>query len=143
MAEDVRISVASDADIVGARQQGRALAARLSFSPSECTLVATAISELARNIVGYARRGELTIRVVRNSSEILGIEIVARDEGPGISNISLALRDGYSTSGSLGLGLPGIKRLMDEFEIVSEVGQGTTVVIRKWQKQRRPVSNGL
>ena len=94
------------------------------------TLIATAISELARNIVQYAQRGEIILSVVEGSRR--GIQIVARDQGPGIPDLELAMRDGYSTGGSLGLGLPGARRLMDEFAIDSEVGKGTTVSMRKW-----------
>lgn len=126
------IRIATDADIVTARQKGRAMAAQMGFSPSQATFVATAISELARNIVTYAGHGEITLRAALNGHAPAGIEVVARDAGPGIHNVADALRDGYSTSGSLGLGLPGIRRLMDEFEIASEVGRGTTVRVTKW-----------
>ncbi|MBZ5515558.1 MAG: anti-sigma regulatory factor [Acidobacteriia bacterium] len=131
MSDDLRLPIKSDADVVTARQQGRELAARLGFGECELTLIATAISEVARNIVEYAGRGEVVLSLtdVNNSP---GIIVVARDEGPGIPNLELALRDGYSTHGSLGLGLPGARRLMDEFEIVSEVGKGTTVTMKKW-----------
>jgi len=94
-------------------------------------LIATAISELARNIVMYAGQGEVIIRSVEISNG-KSIVIVARDNGPGIRSVEDALRDGYSTSGGLGLGLPGVKRLMDEFAIESELGQGTMVTIKKW-----------
>ena len=94
--------------------------------------MATAISELARNIVSYAGQGEIVLRATQNSGSP-GVTVIARDDGPGIPSIEQALRDGYSTSGSLGLGLPGVRRLVDEFEIASEVGRGTTVTIRKWK----------
>lgn len=130
---EIRISVASDADIVVARQKGRALASQLGFSATDSTFIATAISELARNIVAYAKRGEIMLSALEHSSkDQRGLEVVARDEGPGIANVSRALQGGYSSSGSLGLGLPGVRRLMDEFEIVSEVGKGTTVSVKKW-----------
>ncbi|MGH9791905.1 MAG: anti-sigma regulatory factor [Candidatus Acidiferrales bacterium] len=133
MPEEIRISVASDTDIVGARQKGRALAGELGFSPTESTFVATAISELARNIVSYAKEGEILIHPVQNSdTKRKGIVIVARDEGPGIANPVRAMQGGYSTSGSLGLGLPGVRRLMDEFEMNSSPGKGTTVTVKKW-----------
>jgi serine/threonine-protein kinase RsbT len=108
------------------------MAKELGFSASDATLLATAISELARNIVSYARRGEIILRAT-NNCERSGVMVVARDDGPGIPSIDLALQDGYSTSGSLGLGLPGVRRLVDEFEIVSAVGSGTTVTVRKWK----------
>ncbi len=132
LVEEIRVLITMDQDIVGARQQGRALAVKLEFSPGESTLIATAISELARNIVSYARRGEIRIRPAQNG-ERPGIVIVAWDDGPGIQDIRQAMRDGFSTSGSLGLGLPGVRRLMDDFEIVSEQGKGTTVTVKKWK----------
>jgi serine/threonine-protein kinase RsbT len=125
------VSVASDIDIVSARQQGRALAMRLGFSSSDATMVATAISELARNIVLYAKRGEIVLAAVVNS-EHRGLVITACDDGDGIADIRQALQDGYSTSGRMGVGLPGVKRLMDEFEISSTVGKGTVVSVKKW-----------
>lgn len=130
-APDLRVPVASDIDIVSARQQGRALAVRLGFSSSDATMVATAISELARNIVLYAKRGEIVLAAVVNS-EHRGLAITACDNGDGIADIRQALQDGYSTSGRMGVGLPGVKRLMDEFEISSTVGKGTVVSVKKW-----------
>jgi serine/threonine-protein kinase RsbT len=129
---EIRVPINSDQDIVGARQKGRTLAAELGFSSADATLIATAISELARNIVSYARRGEIRLHRIQNTVR-QGIMVVASDEGPGIRDVAQALRDGFSTSGSLGLGLPGVRRLMDEFEIASKPGQGTTVTVRKWR----------
>src|SRR6266478_5024650 len=94
-----------------------------------------AISELARNIVTYAKRGEITLSALAESGR-RGIRIVASDQGPGIADIRQALRDGFSTSGSFGLGLPGVRRLMDEFEISSAPGQGTRVMVKKWRQER-------
>ena len=128
-----RISIISDADIVTARQQGRALAEQLGFSGSELTIIATAISEVARNIVEYASTGEVIVSPLVEKDR-RGILIIARDEGPGIPDVSKAMMDGYSTSGSLGLGLPGAKRLMDDLEVSSSVGQGTTVRMKKWKR---------
>lgn len=133
MSEDIKIAIRSDVDIVLARQQGRALASRIGFNATDATLIATAISELARNIVSYARQGEVTLREIETPHS-RGVLIVARDQGPGIRNVHDVLRDGYSTSGGLGLGLPGVRRLMDEFSIESEPGLGTTVTIRKWRR---------
>ena len=133
MADDIRVAIASDKDVVQARQTGRELAARAGFSSGDQTVIAAAISEIARNVLMYARRGEILISVVLNGDHS-GVMIVARDEGPGIPDIERALRDGYSTSGGLGLGLPGAKRLMDDFEIESVVQQGTTVTMRKWKR---------
>jgi serine/threonine-protein kinase RsbT len=133
LAGEIRVAINSDQDIVSARQRGRAMATELGFSSGDATLIATAISELARNIVSYARRGEIMLKGVQGSSRV-GILIVASDDGPGIPDIRQALRDGFSTSGSLGLGLPGVRRLMDEFEITSQPGRGTTVAVKKWKQ---------
>jgi serine/threonine-protein kinase RsbT len=131
-AEEVEVAINSDQDIVLARQRGRAMAIELGFSSGDGTLIATAISELARNIVSYARKGQIKLKGIQGSSRV-GILVIASDEGPGISDIRQALRDGFSTSGSLGLGLPGVRRLMDEFEISSQSGRGTTVKVKKWR----------
>lgn len=133
MADEVRIPIEHDVDIVTARQEGRKLAARIGFSGSDLTVIATAISEIVRNIVVYAKHGELEISAIRAGGR-QGILIVARDTGPGIADLGRAMTDGYSTGGSLGLGLPGARRLMDEFDIVSTVGQGTTVTMKKWMQ---------
>lgn len=130
---EIRVSINSDQDIVSARQKGRAMAMELGFSSGDATLIATAISELARNIVTYARKGQITLKGVQGSSRV-GILVIASDEGPGILDIRQALRDGFSTSGSLGLGLPGVRRLMDEFEITSQPNLGTTVAVKKWRQ---------
>jgi serine/threonine-protein kinase RsbT len=129
---EIHVPIHSDGDIVLARQQGRAFAATLGFSQGDLTLIATAISELARNIVEYAHNGEIILRALLKGSR-KGIEIIASDRGPGIADINLALQDGYSTRRSLGMGLPGTRRLMDEFEISSHIGNGTIVTIRKWE----------
>jgi len=126
-----RIPITRDADIVMARQAGRALAAQLGFKGSDLALIATAISEIARNIVVYAQRGEIDLSVAEEGDR-RGIAVVGRDQGPGIPNVEQAMRDGFSTGGSLGLGLPGARRLMDDFEIESQVGIGTIVRMRKW-----------
>jgi serine/threonine-protein kinase RsbT len=133
LAEEVEVAISSDQDIVLARQKGRVMAIELGFSSGDATLIATAISELARNILSYARRGEITLKIVHAASR-QGISIIASDSGPGIRDIRQAMRDGFSTSGSLGLGLPGVRRLMDEFEIASEPGRGTIVTVKKWKQ---------
>lgn len=125
------IPIERESDIVTARQKGRELCAELGFANTDRTLVATAISEVARNIVRYAQRGEIVLGRVEARGRV-GIEVIARDEGPGIADTELAMRDGYSTGRSLGLGLPGAKRLMDELELVSAPNAGTTVTMRKW-----------
>lgn len=131
VARKALVPVTSDTDILTARQQGKALAAELGFSASDLTLIMTAISEVARNIVTYAKAGEVELRLVEEG-KACGIAIVARDDGPGIADIDLAMTDGYSSTNSLGLGLPGARRLMDQFDIVSKPGQGTTVTMKKW-----------
>lgn len=128
---EIEIPIASEADIVVARQAGRAMANELGFSLTDATLIATAISEVARNITTYARRGIVTCETIE-SNGARGLLVVAEDDGPGISDIDLAMQDGFSTGQGMGLGLPGAKRLMDEFEIESEPGEGTRVVMRKW-----------
>jgi serine/threonine-protein kinase RsbT len=133
VSEDVTVIVASDVDVVGARQRGRELAGRVGFSPGDQTVIAAAISEIVRNIVTYARRGEVRL-AIEHDGDRSAVVVVARDEGPGIADISLAMRDGYSTSGGLGVGLGGARQLMDEFEIVSAPGQGTSVTMRKWHR---------
>lgn len=132
MEAEWKVPINSERDIVLARQKGRALATELGFSVGNATLIATAISELARNIVSYAGNGEIVMRVARDSDRT-GITIVASDSGPGIADLTLALRDGFSTSGSLGIGLPGARRLMDEFDINSQPGRGTIIKVTKWK----------
>lgn len=131
--EEIAVRINEDTDIVSARQKGRVLAATLGFTSSELTLIATAISELARNIVLYAKQGEIVLRVLERGEQ-RGVMVRACDQGPGIPDIRRALQGGFSTSRSLGLGLPGVRRLMDEFEIESRVGHGTTVTARKWKR---------
>ncbi|MGZ8143420.1 MAG: ATP-binding protein [Methylosarcina sp.] len=131
MADVVQVPIRSDTDIVVVRQRARTLAKEMGFSASDLTLIATALSELARNIVEYARHGEITLARVKQANQ-RGLIIIARDNGPGIADIERAMQDGYSTGKGLGLGLPGTKRLMDEFEITSSLGRGTTVRVAKW-----------
>ena len=131
--DEIQVPIHSDRDIVVARQKGRGLAVALNFSASEATLIALAISELARNIVTYAKKGEIRLRVIGSGSSRQGIQVVAHDEGPGIEDVNQALRDGFSTSGGLGLGLPGVRRVVDDFRIESTQNRGTTVTITKWK----------
>jgi serine/threonine-protein kinase RsbT len=131
--DSMRVAILHDGDVVTARQLGREMAKQSGFYGSDLTLIATAISEIARNIVSYARHGELVFSQLKEGAR-RGLMVVARDEGPGIPDIELAMRDGFSTGKSLGLGLPGAKRLMDEFEIQTEIGKGTTVIMRKWSR---------
>ncbi len=129
----MRVAIDCDSDVVSARQKGRELASQCGFPSTDMAVVATAISELARNIVRYAIRGEIILRLVHNNGK-RGIEVVAADDGPGIPDVGLAMQDGYSTSGGLGLGLPGTRRLMDDFEITSDFGKGTRVTARRWRR---------
>jgi serine/threonine-protein kinase RsbT len=126
-----RIAIQSDSDVVRARQVGRTLAASIGFSQTDQALIATAISELARNIVLYARTGEVRVDALNNGGR-KGVLVVARDEGPGIQDLERAMEPGFSTSGGLGLGLPGVRRLMDDMKVESKRGRGTTVTTRKW-----------
>ncbi len=135
-ASTTRIPVAKDADVVLARQAGRDLATELGFSATDGTLIATAISEVTRNIVKFAGTGEIRISRVAEPDRA-GLQVVARDAGPGIEDVELALLDGHSTYGGLGLGLPGCRRLMDEFVLESERGRGTTITMRKWRSTGR------
>jgi serine/threonine-protein kinase RsbT len=131
-----RIAIESDSDVVTARQRARALAADLDLSSTDQTLLATAISEVARNITTYAVRGEVLLSIVRDDGGREGIRVVARDNGPGIEDLELALQDGYTSGGGLGLGLPGARRLVDEFDIESAPSEGTTVTLVKWSRMR-------
>ena len=126
-----QVTIQSDFDILTARQTGRALAQQLGMSSTDQTVVATVVSELARNILLYAKLGTLSFGIDQLDGR-RGIVIVAKDRGPGIQDIDRALQVGFSTSRSLGLGLPGVKRLMDDFEIVSKIDEGTIVTARKW-----------
>ena len=123
--------IRSDLDIVSARVEGRDMAKALGFGTIDQARIATAISELTRNIVLYAGEGTVTIRPVDRGAR-KGLEVVCEDRGPGIEDVSTVMQDGYSTSRGLGMGLPGAKRLMDDFEIESSMGSGTRIVVRKW-----------
>jgi serine/threonine-protein kinase RsbT len=127
--------VTSDADIVPARARGRALAGELGFSRTDATLVATAISEMARNIVVHAGRGEIEVKPAYETDR-RGVVVVARDEGPGIRDVDEALEEGFGTKGGLGLGLPGVQRIMDEFVIDTAPNRGTTVTMHMWRDVR-------
>jgi serine/threonine-protein kinase RsbT len=129
-----RIPIESDSDVVTARQEARELAAEVELTSTDQTLLATAISEVARNITAYASRGEVLLSIIRDNGGRQGIQVVARDEGPGIEDIDQALQDGFTTGGGLGLGLPGARRLVDEFAIESAPSRGTTVTLVKWAR---------
>ncbi len=126
----VDVPIATDADVVLARMEGRVLGERLGLSATDLTLVATAISEVARNIVQHAGQGVLRMALV-DEEDGTALCVYAEDDGPGIEDVELAMQDGFSTGGGLGLGLPGARRLMDEFDIESAPGRGTTIRMRK------------
>jgi len=130
--QTVRIAIDDEQGIVTARKTGRDMARDMGFRAVDAAQLATAISELARNILLYASRGEISIEVLDPTGSRQGIQVTAADQGPGIANIDLVMQDGYSTSDGLGLGLPGTRRIVDEFEISSTSGQGTLVRITKW-----------
>jgi serine/threonine-protein kinase RsbT len=131
--DEIRIPLRTERDVVSARQQAKDQGERIGLSGTEAVVVATALSEIGRNAVVYAGAGEVVLRIVEMGRQ-RGLQIEVIDHGPGIPDVDLAMQDGYTTAGSLGLGLPGARRLMDEFEIVSETGQGTTVTMRKWAR---------
>ena len=133
MVDEIRVAIRTDADVVTARQEARTLGASLGFGSTDLTLLATAISEIARNITTYAGEGEVALRV-RSESGRAGIEVVATDEGPGIADVELAMQDGYTTGNGLGLGLPGTRRLVDDFQLDTTPGVGTTIRLVKWTR---------
>ncbi|AIF42388.1 anti-sigma regulatory factor [Virgibacillus sp. SK37] len=127
------VTIQKEWDIVGARQLGRDIAKKMGFGTVDQARIATAISELARNIYLYTENGQICFEVVENMNQ-KGLVMLATDNGPGIEDISQVMEDGYSTSGGLGAGLPGVKRLMDEFDVQSEVGTGTRIKAIKWTR---------
>jgi len=136
MADEERVLIRREDDIVVSRQRAREIAKRLGFGAVDQSRIATAVSELARNVVRYAidGQGEVTIRELPAGARRVGIEIVVADEGPGIADLEQAMRDGFTSGAGMGMGLPGTKRLMDEMEIESAVGRPTVVTIRKWRR---------
>jgi serine/threonine-protein kinase RsbT len=134
------IPIESDADVVTARQRARAMATELELTSTDQTLLATAISEVARNITTYAKRGEVVLSVVHDSDKRRGIQVIARDDGPGIENVELALQDGYTSGDGLGLGLPGARRLVHEFDIETAPGHGTKVTMVMWERESARVA---
>jgi serine/threonine-protein kinase RsbT len=132
MADEVRVRIDGDADLVTARAEARALAERLGFPRPDPTLIATAISEIARNIIVHAGQGEIVLEPFEDANRY-GIVVTAVDHGPGIRDVEAALEDDISGRGGLGLGLPGARRLMDDFDVQSNAESGTTVTMRKWR----------
>ncbi|HEU4362359.1 MAG TPA: ATP-binding protein [Mycobacterium sp.] len=131
MSDDIVVKIADSADIVAARQAGHQLAEELGFSLTDGTMIATAISELARNITSYAQRGLIRVTVAERQGR-RALVVYAEDEGPGIADVERALEDGYSTGDGLGLGLSGARRLMDNLSVQSDLGRGTVVEMWKW-----------
>lgn len=132
VSRSTRLSIANEIDLVRARQEVRVQAQALGFSLVDQTRITTAVSELIRNMMKYAGGGTMELEAVRNGARA-GLRIICVDKGPGIPDIGMAMKEGYSTSNGLGYGLPGTKRLVDEFDIWSEVGKGTRVTISKWR----------
>ena len=131
MENESYVKILSEWDIVAARQLGRNIAKELEFGTVDQARITTAISELARNIYLYAGQGEIRIERLHRFGKH-GIKVIAKDHGPGIQDIRKVMEDGYSTSGGLGAGLPGVRRLMDEFDITSSLEQGTVIKTVKW-----------
>ena len=130
-AKEKRIKISEEFDINKASFEGKLLAGTAGFKENEQYMIATAISELARNIFLYALRGEISIKIIENNNK-KGLKIIAQDEGSGIKDIGQAMKDNFSNSNGLGLGLPGVKRIMDEFVIDTKIGVGTKITVRKW-----------
>ncbi|HXH09550.1 MAG TPA: anti-sigma regulatory factor [Alphaproteobacteria bacterium] len=128
-----KVAINSEGDIVIARKIVRDVAIAIGFGVTDVTRIVTAASELTRNVFRYAGSGIMSWRLL-NVGEHIGIELTFEDHGPGIPDVEQALEIGYTTSGGLGLGLPGAKRLMDEMAIQSEVGKGTRVTVKKWRR---------
>ncbi|MED4400585.1 anti-sigma regulatory factor [Metabacillus fastidiosus] len=131
MENESYVKIITEWDIVAARQLGRNVAKELGFGTVDQARITTAISELARNIYLYAGKGEMQIERINKFGK-KGLKVIALDNGPGIDDIRRVMEDGFSTSGGLGAGLPGVKRLMDDFDITSSVGKGTTIQVVKW-----------
>ncbi|MFC4354839.1 anti-sigma regulatory factor [Chryseomicrobium palamuruense] len=131
MSIESSVDIITEWDIVAARQLGRNEAKEVGFGTVDQARITTAISELARNIYLYAGKGKITIERIADGA-LRGLIIIAADQGPGIPDLRKVMEDGYTTSGGLGAGMPGVKRLMDEFKVDTEVGQGTTITATKW-----------
>lgn len=131
------IRISKEHHIAQARRTARHIAQKLGFSPRNVSYIETGVSELAANLFFHTAYGGTLFFTPVSDKDRTGMEIVSEDEGPGIADITLAMQDGYSTRGGLGGGLPGVKRLMDEFEIYSELGKGTRIITRKWKTSNR------
>ena len=129
---EIRLRVAAEHDVARSLLEAGKYAKALGFDEQGNRKIVTAVSEVVRNIVKYAGSGEILMRPIEEGHK-LGMEVEARDKGPGIADLDKAMEDHYSSSGTLGLGLPGVKRMMDEFQVETEPGKGTRVTIRKWR----------
>lgn len=127
----IRVWVRQESDVTRSIIETECMAKQLGFADFSAKMLATAVSELARNIIKYADRGQIIITPIEQNKRT-GLEIICQDSGPGIVDVTQAMEDRYSSSGTLGLGLPGVKRMMDYFEINSTVSKGTKIIIKKW-----------
>jgi serine/threonine-protein kinase RsbT len=135
VADDIVVDIINSDDIVAARKAGHQLALDLGFSLTDVTMIATAISEIARNITSYAGRGTVRVSVADRDGR-KAVVVRAEDQGPGIADIERAMEDGYSTGRGLGMGLPGARRLMDRLFVDSTLGRGTVIEMWKWVPPR-------
>lgn len=142
MLDVFRVVISEEIHIAEARRNALILAQRLGFGRTDAYYLATAITELAANIFHHAGNGEIRLRVLAGRNQV-GIEVIAHDTGPGIANIEQAMREGFSTTGGLGCGLPGVGRLMDELEIDSEPGRGTRIRACKWVAAAQPPHDSM
>lgn len=124
------LTLKSDKDLVEIRELGQSFAEEMGFSDNDRTIISTALSEICRNVIEYAGRGEVIIE--KETSYRDSIKITVKDDGPGIKDVNKALQEGYTSGMGLGIGLPGAKRIMDEFEIQTQSGKGTTIIMSKW-----------
>jgi serine/threonine-protein kinase RsbT len=129
--KSIWIGVNRESDIIQSIFQTERIAKAIGFDNNTAKMIVTAVSELARNIIKYANKGQIIVTPIEENNRV-GIEIICQDTGPGIADIEAAMKDSYSSSGTLGLGLPGVKRMMDDFEIHSQLNKGTKVIIKKW-----------
>jgi serine/threonine-protein kinase RsbT len=136
----VHALIREESDVVMARKYARDFAVQEGLSERAVNALVTATSEIVRNVIVHATTGELSLTAVKETHRH-GVVVVVRDKGPGIADFEQALRDGYSTGRGLGLGLPSAKRLMDEFELASEIGEGTTVTMKMWTASPTPISS--
>jgi serine/threonine-protein kinase RsbT len=127
------VQIEEEADIAVARRVVRDIAGKVGFGTTETTRIITAASELGRNVFKYAGKGSMYWRILQKGTAS-GVELRFEDHGPGIADLDAAMREGHTTGGGLGMGLPGAKRLMDEMDVQTAPGEGTTVVVRKWRR---------